>query len=106
MSKLNKKEVVAIGNAMVDVFVKSDLKTIKKYNLNRDSMNLIDENKKNQLHEENLIHNMVAAGSAGNTIVGISSFGGSGTFIGKINDDEVGNFFIKVRVIALLIKTY
>ena len=29
MSKLNKKEVVAIGNAMVDVFVKSDLKTIK-----------------------------------------------------------------------------
>ena len=95
MSKLNKKEVVAIGNAMVDVFVKSDLKTIKKYNLNRDSMNLIDENKKNQLHEENLIHNMVAAGSAGNTIVGISSFGGSGTFIGKINDDEVGNFFIK-----------
>ena len=41
MSKLNKKEVVAIGNAMVDVFVKSDLKIIKKYNLNRDSMNLL-----------------------------------------------------------------
>ena len=31
---------------------------------------------------------MVAAGSAGNTIVGIGSFGGNETFIGKIKDDD------------------
>ena len=95
MNKTNKKDVVAIGNAMVDVFIKSDLQLINNYGLNRDSMNLIDEDKKNQLHKENSFDKMVGAGSAGNTIVGLSSFGGNGTFIGKINDDEIGNFFIK-----------
>ena len=95
MNNLEKKDLVAIGNAMVDVFIKSNLETIKSYGVNHDSMNLIDENKKNQLHKENKIHKMVAAGSAGNTVVGISSFGGNGTFIGKIKDDEIGQFFIK-----------
>ena len=95
MNDKNKKDVVAIGNAMVDVFIKSDLSKINGYEIIRDSMNLIDENKKNQLHNENKIHEMVAAGSAGNTIVGIASFGGNGTFIGKVNDDEVGKFFIE-----------
>ena len=93
MNITNKKDVVAIGNAMVDVFIKSDLELINSYGLNRDSMNLIDENKKNQLHKENSFDEMVAAGSAGNTVVGISSFGGNGTFIGKINNDEIGDFF-------------
>ncbi|MBI28893.1 MAG: 5-dehydro-2-deoxygluconokinase [Alphaproteobacteria bacterium MarineAlpha5_Bin11] len=93
MSDILKKDVVAIGNAMVDVLIKSNLGIIKGYGINHDSMNLIDENKKNTLHNENQIHKMVAAGSAGNTIVGISSFGGSGTFIGKISNDKIGKFF-------------
>ena len=95
MNSSEKKDVIAIGNAMVDVIVKSNLDTIKSYGVNHDSMNLIDEEKKNQLHKENQIHKMVAAGSAGNTIVGISSFGGNGTFIGKISDDKIGKFFIE-----------
>ena len=93
MINSNKKDVIAIGNAMVDVFIKSDLKKINSYGINHHSMNLIDENKKNELHNENEIHKMIAAGSAGNTIVGISSFGGNGTFIGKISDDKIGKFF-------------
>ena len=47
MINSNKKDVIAIGNAMVDVFIKSDLKKINSYGINHDSMNLIDENKKN-----------------------------------------------------------
>ena len=58
MNDKNKKDIIAIGNAMVDVFIKSDLNTIKNYGVNHDSMNLIDENKKNQLHKENEIHKM------------------------------------------------
>ena len=95
MQDSNKKDVVAIGNAMVDVFIKSNLNTINRYGIIRDSMNLINEDKKNQLHKQNRIHKMIAAGSAGNTVVGISSLGGSGTFIGKISDDKIGRFFIE-----------
>ena len=95
MINSNKKDVIAIGNAMVDVFIKSDLNKINSYGLNHDSMNLINENKKNELHNENEIHKMIAAGSAGNTVVGVSSFGGTGTFIGKICNDKIGKFFIE-----------
>ena len=52
MNSSEKKDVIAIGNAMVDVVVKSNLDTIKSYGVNHDSMNLIDEEKKNQLHKE------------------------------------------------------
>ena len=45
MNDKNKKDVVAIGNAMVDVFIKSDLSKINGYEIIRDSMNLIDEEK-------------------------------------------------------------
>ena len=38
-------DVVGIGNAMVDVIIKSNLDTIKNYGVNHDSMNLIDEEK-------------------------------------------------------------
>ena len=95
MTNTKRKDVVAIGNAMVDVFIKSDLDAINSYGVNHDSMNLINENKKIELHNENKIHKMVAAGSAGNTIVGISSFGGSGTLIGKVSNDKIGKFFIE-----------
>ena len=46
-----KLDVVGIGNAMVDAIIPSNQKEIEKHQINRDSMNLIDENLKNTLHE-------------------------------------------------------
>ena len=55
-------------------------------------MNLIDEELKNNLHNNYLIKEMVGGGSVGNSMFGIASFGGSGSFIGKIKEDEIGKF--------------
>jgi len=46
-----KLDVVGIGNAMVDAIIPSNQSEIEKHEINRDSMNLIDENLKNNLHQ-------------------------------------------------------
>ena len=80
----NKLDVVGIGNAMVDAIIPSNQSEIEKHEINRDSMNLIDENLKNNLHESYSIREMAGGGSLGNSMFGITSFGGNGSFIGKI----------------------
>ena len=80
---------------MVDAIVPSSKEEIAKHQINRDSMNLIDEELKNKLHEVYLIKEMVGGGSLGNSMFGITSFGGNGSFIGKIKDDDVGVFLQK-----------
>ena len=44
-------DVVGIGNAMVDAIVSSNKEEVLNNNINRDSMNLIDESHKNLLHQ-------------------------------------------------------
>ena len=81
-------DVIGIGNAMVDAFILSTKEEVEKNKLNRDSMNLIDEQLKNQLHNNYSIKEMVGGGSVGNSMFCITSFGGNGSFIGKIKEDE------------------
>ena len=90
-----KLDVVGIGNAMVDAIIPSNQNEIEKHNINRDSMNLIDEDLKNNLHQEYKIKEMIGGGSLGNSMFGITSFGGNGSFIGKIKDDNIGDFLQK-----------
>ena len=91
-------DVIGIGNAMVDAIIPSNQKEIEKNNLNRNSMNLINEELKNQFHSNYSIKEMVGGGSLGNSMFGITSFGGNGSFIGKIKKDEVGIFLQKDMV--------
>ena len=55
-------------------------------------MNLIDESHKNLLHKRYTIQEMIGGGSLGNSMFGITSFGGNGSFIGKIKKDDIGQF--------------
>ena len=47
-----KLDVVGIGNAMVDAIIPSTKEEVEKHQINRDSMNLIDEDLKNKLHQD------------------------------------------------------
>ena len=85
-------DVVGIGNAMVDAIVPSNKKEVLNNNINHDSMNLIDESQKNLLHQRYNIQEMIGGGSLGNSMFGITSFGGNGSFIGKIKNDDIGQF--------------
>ena len=91
-------DVIGIGNAMVDALIPSTQIEIEKHNINRGSMNLIDEDLKNSLHQNYKIKEMAGGGSLGNSMFGITSFGGNGSFIGKIKNDDVGIFLQKDMV--------
>ena len=64
-----KLDIVGIGNAMVDAIIPSNKQEVEKNNLNRDSMNLIDEDLKNSLHQNYSIKEMAGGGSLGNSTV-------------------------------------
>jgi len=91
----NKLDVVGIGNAMVDAIIPCTKEEVDKNNVNRNSMNLINEGLKNYLHNNYTVKEMIGGGSLGNSMFGIASFGGSGSFIGKIKEDKIGIFLQK-----------
>ena len=88
-------DVIGIGNAMVDAIIPSKQEEVEKNKLNRNSMNLIDEELKDYLHSNYSIKEMAGGGSLGNSMFGITSFGGNGSFIGKIKEDNIGKFLAK-----------
>jgi len=85
-------DVVALGNAIVDVIAPVDEAFISEWNIERDAMSLIDEPRAQALTgaAEGKQH---SGGSAANTAAGIASFGGKAGYLGKVADDALGNVF-------------
>ena len=55
----NRLDVIGIGNAMVDALIPSTKEEVEKNQINRNSMNLIDESHKNLLHQRYTIQEMI-----------------------------------------------
>ena len=86
-------DVLAIGNALVDVLAQEPDSFLDDHSLIKGSMTLIDA-----LHAEALYDAMgpgveVSGGSAANTRVGIYSFGGRSAFLCRVKDDQLGTVF-------------
>ena len=87
-------DIVALGNAIVDVISPVDDAFLQTWDITRDSMSLIDEARAKALTDaaEGAEH---SGGSAANTIAGIASFGGKAAYFGKVADDRLGDVFRK-----------
>jgi len=88
-------KVLGIGNAIVDVICKVDENFIVKNNLDKGTMKLVNEVKFKKLLSSLKIEKTIAGGSVANSIVGLSQLGNAVSFIGKVNDDELGNKYEK-----------
>ena len=84
-------KILGIGNAIVDVICKVDDSFLKENNLTKSTMKLVDEAEFKKLLSTLKIEETVSGGSVANSIVGLSQLGNKVGFIGKINDDELGN---------------
>ena len=84
-------KVLGIGNAIVDVICKVEDKFITQNNLTKSTMKLVDEVEFKKLLSTLKIKETVSGGSVANSIVGLSQLGNKVGFIGKINDDDLGN---------------
>ena len=83
-------KIIGIGNAIVDVICKVDDEFLKKNNLTKSNMKLIDETEFQNLLANLKIEETVSGGSVANSIVGLSQLGNKSGFIGKVSDDNLG----------------
>ena len=83
-------KILGIGNAIVDVLCKVDDEFLNKNELTKSTMKLIDENEFRTLLSLLTIEETVSGGSVANSIVGLSQLGDDVGFIGKVNNDSLG----------------
>tara|TARA_B100001057_G_scaffold488788_1_gene573819 strand:- start:82 stop:1008 length:927 start_codon:yes stop_codon:yes gene_type:complete len=83
-------KILGIGNAIVDVLCKVDDEFLIKNSLTKSTMKLIKEAELKNLLSGLSIENTISGGSVANSIVGLSQLGNDVGFIGKINDDDLG----------------
>lgn len=86
-------DVLALGNAIVDVLATAEEDFLARHTLVKGSMALIDEARAETLYADMGPARIISGGSAANTIAGLASFGGTGAFIGKVRDDELGKLY-------------
>jgi fructokinase len=92
-----KYDLVAIGNAMVDIlaFVTDDKLSFLSASkgITKGGMNLVDSTTASDIYQYMTQPIETSGGSAGNTVAGFTSFGGASAYIGKVADDQFGKIF-------------
>ena len=83
-------KILGIGNAIVDVICKVEDKYLSDNGLTKSTMKLVDEIEFKKLLSTLRIEGTVSGGSVANSIVGLSQLGNDVSFIGKVNDDDLG----------------
>ena len=83
-------KILGIGNAIVDVLCRVSDKFIEQNLLTKSTMKLVDEIEFRNLLSLVRIEETISGGSIANSIVGLSQLGNDVGFIGKVNDDDLG----------------
>ena len=83
-------KILGIGNAIVDVICKVEDNFITDNGLTKSTMKLVDETEFKKLLSNLKIEETVSGGSIANSIAGLSQLGSKVGFIGKVNDDDLG----------------
>ncbi len=91
--------VYGIGNALVDMEFETNELFLKQKGIEKGLMTLIEKDQQEALLEslekEFGIKKRASGGSAANSIVAISQFGGKTFYACKVADDEAGEFYMK-----------
>jgi sugar/nucleoside kinase (ribokinase family) len=86
-------DVLAIGNAIVDVISETTDEFIDLEQLTKGGMQLIDADRATQLYSAMGPAREMSGGSAANTLAGLSMLGRQCAFIGQVADDQLGAVF-------------
>ena len=86
-------DVIAIGNAIVDVMAPAADALVEELGLTRGGMQLVDEGQAADLYDAMGPAREISGGSAANTLAGLSAMGAQCAFIGQVADDQLGAVF-------------
>ncbi|MCR9252921.1 MAG: adenosine kinase [bacterium] len=95
MSK--KYNVFGIGNALVDIVTEVNDQFLNDHNIEKGLMTLVDEENQTRISQAINMNNSnkQCGGSAANSIIAVSQFGGSSYYSCKVANDELGHFYMK-----------
>lgn len=93
MTTAARYDVVAIGNAIVDVIARAEDAFITERDLTKGSMRLIDTAEAENLYAAMGPGIEMSGGSAANTLAGMAALGRQCAFIGQVADDQLGKVF-------------
>lgn len=94
-----KYDVYGIGNALVDMEFKVEDEFLHAHGIEKSLMTLVEEERQFQIvkalsDQEQYEIKRQCGGSAANTMIAISQFGGSGFYSFKIANDDMGHFYL------------
>src|SRR5687768_10438360 len=95
---MNKRfNVYGIGNALVDIVTEVDNEFFAKNEVEKGLMTLVDEKRQEQLMKAIDMNKskMACGGSAGNTMIAVSQFGGHSFYSCLVAKDALGKFFLE-----------
>lgn len=89
------RKVLGLGNALTDILLQVSEDDLRELGIPKGSMSLISMEQAEDIQRRfaSVRKRMVAGGSASNTITAIAQLGGKAAFIGKIGNDEIGDFY-------------
>jgi sugar/nucleoside kinase (ribokinase family) len=95
---MKKYQVFGIGNALVDMEFEVSDSFFTEHGIEKGLMTLVDEDTQHRmvgtLTSEYGLIKRAGGGSAANTVVAISQFGGNTFYACKVADDEAGDFYM------------
>ncbi|MBK5265335.1 MAG: adenosine kinase [Alphaproteobacteria bacterium] len=86
-------DIVAVGNAIVDVITQADDAFLASHALAKGGMQLIDAETAELLYSNMGAGLEISGGSAANTLAGMAALGMKCGFIGQVRDDQLGSVF-------------
>ena len=86
-------DIVAMGDAIVDVIADCDDDFIRAHNLPKGSMQLLTPQQADELYSAMGVAREMSGGSAANSMAGVAAMGGRAAFIGQIAEDQLGMIF-------------
>ena len=86
-------DIIAIGDAIVDVIATCDDAFLAEHNLPKGSMQLLDTQSADRLYAAMGSAQETSGGSAANSMAGIAAMGGRAAFVGQVADDQLGAIF-------------
>jgi sugar/nucleoside kinase (ribokinase family) len=94
--KMSKYDVYGLGNALVDMEFEISDQFLNDNKIDKGIMTLVDENQQHELIEQldAFEGHKASGGSAANTLIAVSSMGGSSYYSCKVADDDLGHFYL------------
>ena len=86
-------DVVAIGDAIVDVIATADDSFLDAQGLTKGSMQLLDTDQADALYAAMGPAREISGGSAANSMAGVAALGLQAAFVGQVADDQLGAIF-------------